>query len=203
MNLLWEIGLQSIEIMTLLFGLLGMTLSLLLLFAPRVAQNMSGVLNRSVDVDKKLGLLDKDIQTEKAIYGHPILMGSGLVAGSVFALFFFVCKFDATKFAQVFFGSHNPVFYGEIIFRTVDWIGKIGCLFGLLTGLGLIIAPRRVRAIDRKMNTRYETRSWIERLQRPIYSLDTLFFRYPILFGLLVGSISSVLIVISIINLLR
>jgi hypothetical protein len=53
------------------------------------------------------------------------------------------------------------------------------------------------------MNVRYETRSWIEKYQRPIYSLDTLFFRYPILFGLLVGSISSVLIVISIINLLR
>ena len=203
MTLLWEIGLQSIEIMTLLFGMLGMTLSLLLLFAPRVAQSVSGVLNRNVDVDKKLGLLDKDIQTEKAIYGHPILMGSGLVAGSVFALSFFICRFDAAKFAQVFFGSHNHVFYGEIIFQTVEWIGKIGCLAGLLTGLGLIIAPRRVRAIDQKMNVRYETRSWIEKFQRPTYSLDALFFRYPILFGLLVGSISSVLIVISIINLLQ
>lgn len=203
MNLLWEIGLQAIEIMTLLFGLLGMTLALLLLFAPRVAQSVSGVLNRSVDVDKKLGLLDRDIRTEGAIYGHPILMGIGLVAGSVFALFFFLCRFDAAKFAQVFFGSHNHLVYGEIIFQTVDWIGKIGCLFGLLTGLGLIIAPRRMRSLEQKMNVRYETRSWIEKYQRPIYSLDTLFFRYPILFGLLVGSISSVLIVISIINLLR
>jgi hypothetical protein len=203
MNLFWEIGLKSIEIMTLVFGLLGMTLALLLLFAPRVAQNVSGVLNRSVDLDKKLGLLDKDISTEKAIYGRPILMGSGLIAGSVFALFFFACKFDATKFAQVFFGSHNPVFYGEIIFKAVGWIGKIGCLFGLLAGLGLILAPRRVRALDQKMNVRYETGSWIEKLQQPAFHLDTLFFRYPILFGLLVGSISCVLIVISIINLLR
>jgi hypothetical protein len=203
MNLLWEIGLQAIEIMTLLFGMLGMTLSLLLLFAPKVARNVSGVLNRSVDVDKKLGLLDKDIRTDKAIYGHPLLIGGGLIAGSVFALFFFLCRFDASKFAQVFFGSQNHALYGEIIFNTVDWVGRIGCLFGLLAGLGLVVAPRRVQAIDQKMNVRYETGSWIEKLQRPTHSLDTLFFRYPIFFGLLVGSISCVLIVISILNLLR
>jgi hypothetical protein len=53
------------------------------------------------------------------------------------------------------------------------------------------------------MNVRYETGSWIEKLQQPAFQLDILFFRYPILFGLLVGSISCVLIVISIINLLR
>jgi hypothetical protein len=203
MNLLWEIGLQAIEIMTLLFGMLGMTLSLLLLFVPRVVQNVSGVLNRSVDIDKKLGILDRDIHTEKAIYGHPLMVGGGLIAGSVFALFFFLFKFDVSKFAQVFFGSHNHGLYGEIIFITLGWVGRIGCLFGLLIGLGLVIAPRRVRAIDQKMNTRYETGSWIEKFQRPTHSLDVFFFRYPIFFGLLVGSISSVLIVISILNLLR
>jgi hypothetical protein len=203
MDLLREIGLQAIEIMTLVFGILGMTLSLLLLFAPQVAQSISGVLNRSVDIDKKLGALDRDIQTDQAIYGHPFLVGAGLICGSVFALFFFFSKFDATKFAQVFFGSHHHAFSGEIIFETVAWVGKIGCLVGLLIGIGLILAPRRLRAIDQKVNVRYETRSWIEKLQQPTYSLDVVFFRYPILSGLLVGSISCVLIVISILNLLR
>lgn len=203
MNLLREIGLQSIEIMTLVFGMLGMTLSLLLLFAPRVARALSDVLNRSIDVDQKLKLLDKDIQTDNIIYGHPVLVGGGLVAGSMFALFFFFYKFDASVFSQLFFGSHHHAFSGEVIFQAVGWIGKLGCLLGLLAGLGLIIAPLRVRSIDQKMNTRYETRSWIERIQRPSHSLDTVLFRYPILSGLLGGSISSVLIVLSILNLLR
>jgi hypothetical protein len=203
MDLLREIGLQAIEIMTLVFGILGMTLSLLLLFAPRIAQSISGVLNRSVDIDKKLGALDKDIRTDQTIYGHPLIVGAGLVSGSVFALIFFFSKFDATKFAQVFFGSHIHAFSGEIIFETVAWIGKIGCLLGLLAGIGLIVAPRRLRAIDQKVNVQYETRSWFEKLQQPTHSLDAVFFRYPILSGLLVGSISCVLIVISILNLLR
>lgn len=203
MNLLREIGLRSIEIMTLVFGMLGMTLSLLLLFAPRAAQMLSNILNRSVDVDKALRLLDKDIQTDKIIYGHPILVGGCLVAGSIFALFFFFYKFEASVFARLFFGSHNHALSGEIIFQAVGWIGKLGCLLGLLAGVCLILAPRHVRAIDQKMNTRYETRSWIEKLQRPTHSLDTVLFRYPILSGLLGGSISSVLIALSILNLLR
>jgi len=203
MNLLREIGLQSIEIMTLVFGMLGMTLSLLLLFAPRVAQTLGDVLNRSVDVDKRLRLLDKYIQTDNMIYGHPVVVGGGLVVGSMFALFFFFYKFDASVFARLFFGSHNHALSGEIIFQAVGWIGILGCLLGLLAGVGLIMAPRRVRAIDQKMSTRYDTRSWIEILQRPTHSLDTVFFRYPVVSGLLGGSISSVLIVLSILNLLR
>jgi len=187
----------------LVFGMLGMTLSLLLLFAPKVVQTLSDVLNRSVDVDKRLRLLDKYIQTDNMIYGHPALMGGGLVVGSMFALFFFFYKFDASVFARLFFGSHNHALPGEIIFQAVGWIGKLGCLLGLVAGVGLIIAPRRMRAIDQKMNTRYDTRSWIEKLQRPTHSLDTVFFRYPVLSGLLGGSISSVLIVLSILNLLR
>jgi hypothetical protein len=203
MNLLLEIGLRSVEIMTLVFGMLGMTLSLLLLFAPRAARTLSDVLNRSVDIDKKLSLLDKDITTDNMIYGHPVLVGGGLAVGSLFALFFFFYKFDASGFARVFFGSHNPALFGDIIFQSVGWIGRAGCFLGLIAGIGLIAAPRRVRAIDRKMNTRYETRSWVEKLQRPTHSLDTVFFRHPILSGLLGGSISSVLIVLSILNLLR
>jgi len=203
MSLLREIGLQSIEIMTLVFGMLGVTLSLLLLFAPRVARTLSDVLNRAVDVDQKLRLLDKDIPTDHMIYGHPVLVGSGLVVGSMFALFFFFYKFDASVFARLFFGSHNHALSGEIIFQAVGWIGKLGCLLGLLAGVGLIIAPRRVRVIDQKVNTRYDSRAWIEKLQRPTHSLDTVFFRHPILSGLLGGSISGLLIVLSILNLLR
>jgi hypothetical protein len=203
MDLLREIGLRAIEIMTLVFGMLGMTLSLLLLFAPRVAQTLSNILNRSVDVDKKLSVLDKDIQTDKLIYGHPLLVGGGLFAGSLFALFFFFYNFEPSVFARLFFGSHHQTVSGEIIFQTVGWIGKLACLLGLLGGAGLILAPRRVRDLDQRMNAQYETFSWIEKLQRSTHSLDTVLFRYPILSGLLGGSISSVLIVLSILNLLR
>ena len=61
METIWAIGLQTIEILTLIFGILGMTLSVLLLFFPSLTQSLSNILNRDVDVDKKLEYLDKEI----------------------------------------------------------------------------------------------------------------------------------------------
>jgi hypothetical protein len=203
MNIVWEIALQAVEIINLVVGILGMSLSLLLLFAPGVARNLSGLVNRQVDTDRKLGFLDRSFASEGLIYGHPRVVGGCLAAGAAFALVFLFVNFDARQFSQVFFGPGFHALTGEIIFQVVGWVGRIGCLLGLIAGVGLMVAPERIRAIDHRLNTRYDTGEWIDRLQRSTHSLDSVFFRYPIPFGLLGGSISSLLIVLSILNLLR
>ncbi len=203
MNLLWEIGLQTIEILTLVFGILGMTLSLMLMFAPRTTRSISNVFNRSLDIDRKLGFLDKAIQTENLVYAHPRPVGVLLLAGSVFALLFFQFKFDASHFALIFFGIHHQTVLGEILFQTIAWVGRTACLFGVAAALSLILAPRMLRAVEERMNRWIETRVLIDKVNRPVKSLDTAFFRFPIFFGLLGGSISCLLIVLSILNLLH
>ncbi len=203
MNLLCEIALQAVEVMTLVFGILGMTLALLLLFAPQAARSLSELLNRSVDLDRRLEVLDRPIETERAVYGHPLLFGALLTAGSLFALFFFLFRFDAAAFARVFFGAHHHSLSGEVVFAALAWIGRVGCVAGVLVGAGLMLAPRRVRAIDEKMKSPVETRHWFEKLERPRAGIDEWFFRHPVSSGLAVGAVSGVLIVLAVINLLR
>jgi hypothetical protein len=203
MNIVWEIALRAVEVLNLVSGILGMTLSLLLLFAPGLARNVSALFNRQVDTDRRLSFLDRTFASEGLIYGHPFLIGGCLSAGAAFALVFLFCTFDARQFAQVFFGPGVHPLTGEIVFQVVAWVGRIGCALGLLAGVCLMTVPHRVREIDRKLNVRYETGVWVERLQRSTHSLDSVFFRYPIPFGLLGGSISCLLIVLSVLNLLR
>jgi hypothetical protein len=203
MNLLWEICLQTIEILTLVFGILGMTLSLMLLFAPRTTRSLSNIFNRSMDIDRKLGFLDKAIATENLVYAYPRPLGMLLLAGSAFAFLFFQFKFDASHFALIFFGLAHQSVLGEILFQTIAWVGRVVCLSGVAAGLLLILAPRKLRAVEERMNRWIETRAWIEKVNRPVKSLDTVFFRFPIFFGLLGGSISCLLIVLSILNLLH
>ena len=66
MEIFWEIGIQTIEILTLVFGIMGMTLSLMLMFSPRLTQNLSNVLNRSINVDKKLEAIASEPLVELA-----------------------------------------------------------------------------------------------------------------------------------------
>ena len=203
MNILWEIGLQAVEIMTLVVGMLGMAMSLLLLFAPSIARNLSTILNRSMDVDKQLLFLDKSIRTDELIYGHPVIVGGGLVVASLFALIFFFFKIDVAEFARIFFGPNNHSGVGEILFQAVAWIGKLACFLGLVFGLCLMVSPATLRRIERNLNTYMETRSFVERLERSSHDIDAFFFRYPIFFGFLGAAISCLLIVLSVLNLLR
>ncbi|MCU0560582.1 MAG: hypothetical protein MUD16_10385 [Desulfobacterales bacterium] len=201
MSIFWEIGLQAIEILTLVVGLLGMAMSLLLLFAPRAAQTLSGLANRSVDVEKRLRFLDKDIRTNDWIHGHPVLVGGGLAAASLFALVFFFFKVDIAEFNRIFFDG-TPSAAVEIVFQTSVWVGKLACLIGLGLGAGLMAAPAKMRRMERSLNSWIDTRSWVEKLDSPGPKLDTVFFRYPIFFGIFGGALSCLLIVLSVLNLL-
>jgi hypothetical protein len=180
-----------------------MSLSLLLLVAPDTVRRLSGLFDQSVEIDKGLAFLDEEIRIEDLVYGHRFLVGGLLVAGSMFALLFFFFKFDVSRFSQIFFGSHHPAVYGEITFRAVAWIGELSCLLGLIFGCCLMAAPERMRAIESRMNSWVDTRAWVEKLDRSNSSLDAAFFRYPMVFGLIGGSVSLLLIVLSILNLLR
>ncbi len=203
MTILWEIGKQTLEILTLVIGMLGMTFSLALLFAPAVVVKLSRLFNRSVDLDRKLSFLDKGIRTDGLFYGHPKIAGLCLAAGSAFALIFFLFRLDITQFTQIILGSQRSTLAGEILFESLAWFGKIACLIGLVMGGMLLLAPERLRRIEAKMSSWVETRSFIEKLERPNNRVDALFLRFPVFFGLLGASVSGLLIVLSILNLLR
>jgi hypothetical protein len=202
MEIIWGICLKAVEILTLIFGILGMTFSLMMLFSPSLANSLSNVLNRSVSVEKRLEYLDKDIQIEAFVYHHNVLLGALFIAGSLFSLFFFFFTLDAANFAKIFFGEHRHALAGEIFFYTMTWIGKIVCLLGLIFGTLLVVAPNKMRRIESRLNRWFETGPMIEKLNKPGRELDSFFFRYPITFGLIGAIISFFLIVLSIINLL-
>jgi hypothetical protein len=202
MDVIREIGLEAVQIMTLLFGILGMAFSMLLLFSPNVAKNLSSLFNRNIDTSKHLNFLDRDIRTDLVIYNHPILVGFCLVAGSLFGLIFFFFKLDVSNFSKILFGPNGSWLIGEIVFEGFAWVGKIACLLGLLAGICLLFAPTKMQGIERKLNAWFETDSAIAKLDRSSHELDTVLYRHPIMFGLIGGLISFLLIVLSTLNIL-
>ena len=92
MEIIKEIGLQVIEILTLTFGILGMTFSAMLMFSPNLTQNLSNILNRKVNIDEKIAFLDKDIEITQYFYGHHVVVGLLLIVGSVIALSFSIFR---------------------------------------------------------------------------------------------------------------
>lgn len=203
MEIFWEISVQATEILTLVFGILGMSLSLMLIFSPRLAKNISNILNRSVDVDKSIDYLDKSIEITAYFYKYNVVAGVVLIAGSVFSLFFFFFSLDITKFAGIFFGSRQHLLTSEIIIISIVWIGKIGCLAALLFGILLTFAPDTMKRMENKLNSWFETKPMIKKLDNSSHDLDAFFFRHTTPVGLTGAVVSFFLIALSIINLLK
>jgi len=203
MEIFWEIALQTVEFLTLIFGIFGMTFSLMLLFSPHLARSLSNILNRQVNVDNHIEYLDKNIEITEFLYSYHVATGILIVAGSAFSLFFFFFSLDVTKFADILFGSQANAFPGELIIRFVTWIGKIGCLAGLVFGILLLFAPDFMKRIEDKLNFWFETKPMIEKLDKSSHDLEPFFFRYPIAIGLTGAVVSFFLISLSIINLLK
>ena len=202
MDIFWDIALHTVEILTLLFGVLGMTFSLLLLASPRLTKSLGNFFNRNISVGSSPNILDKDIKTENFIYSHHIIAGLGLIAGSTFALIFFFFNIDIANFANIFLGSQKYFQTLEIIFYFFAWIARVGCVFGLLIGAVLLFAPQKMRALEGKVNTWFETKKFFEKLDKSGPELDALFFRYPFFFGMAGAVISFLVITLAIVNLL-
>jgi hypothetical protein len=180
-----------------------MSFFLLLLFSPASVRSLSGVFNRSVDIDRKLSFLDKSVRTEELFYAHPVAFGACLVVGSLFALVFFFFKLDISHFSRVVFGTAHASVGVEILFDFLAWIGKLACLLGLGLGMALLIAPQKLRRWEGALNNWFETRPLVDRLQKPRTGFDSLLFSHPVLFGVIGGAVSCLLIVLSVLNLLR
>ena len=202
MEIFWDIVIHTVEILTLLFGVLGMAFSLLLLFSPRMTKSLSSYFNRNISVESKINFLDMDIPTEAFIYSHHVVFGVCLVAGSIFALIFFFFDIDISNFAKVFLGSRKYFMTLEIVFIFFAWVAKIACIFGLVFGLFLLFAPAKMQAIEGKLNNWFETQAIFEKLDRSGPELDVLFFRYPFFFGMAGAVVSFLIITLATVNLL-
>ena len=202
MEIFWDIAIHTVEILTLLFGVLGMAFSMLLLFSPRLTKTLGSFFNRNISVEPKINILDKDIETETLVYGHHVAFGLCMIAGSVFAFIFFVFNLNISNFANVFIVSRKYFLVLEIVFYAFAWVARIACVIGIVFGVFLLFAPDKMRHFEGKVNTWFETRGIFEKLDRSGPELDTFFFRHPFFFGLAGALISFLIVTLAIVNLL-
>ena len=199
-NFFWAIFLQALEIFTLVVGIVGMVLSMLLLLAPRLLNRMGESLNRSIDVDNKISrLVDRNIPTAAFFYRHNIISGVGLIVGAVCVLLFLFFRLDLDGLVSVFFGNDQFKVAYEILITTLALLGKVAGAAGLLIGVILVSRPEKMQKIERRMDTWFATQPMWEKLDRSRPSVDTLVYRRPIIFGA-IGLFTSVVLTFMAVN---
>jgi hypothetical protein len=203
MEIMWEICLQAVEIFTLVVGILGVVLSLLLLFEPQRVKSLSKTLNRYVDVDTMIkSVVDKEIRTDGLFYGHNVITGTCFIIGSAFILIFLYYRLDVKGFASLLSGYNQFPTTSEVIIGAMALIGKITGILGIIIGSILLFSPEQLRIIENRLNTWFSTQSMVDKLDRSYKAVDALVFHRPVAFGLIGLITSGVLLYLAIRNLL-
>ena len=191
MGLFWEIFLRFAQIITVIAGIVGIALSILLMFSPNRVRTLSDFFNYQLNIEKRISTLNKYIQTGPIVYRHNILFGGCLIAGSIFALVFLFFKLDVT-FANII---------TEIIIDSLILLGEISMIVGIILGFFLLFSPKTIEKVESKMNLWLDMQPVVNKLDEFHDDIDTIFFRHARGFGFVGLTISTILFILSIVNL--
>lgn len=194
MQVFWEIAVSAVEMTVLVFAFLGLVLSLLLIFTRQYIRTVSRFWDQQINFDKKIGFLNRLIQTDRFAYRYHRWVGIAFIGGALFLLVFLYSRIDNIGFDNIVYG---------IIFNSSVLLGKIVGFSGILLGVLLAAFPEKVRQLEEKLGRWYDTQSLVERLNRSNTLVDALFHEHPLVFGI-IGALASIfLIALSLVSLLH
>ena len=196
------IALPYLESLTLLFGVLGFLVSLILIFSLDLMKITNNFFNQQIEVDNKLKCLNRHIQTD-LFYRHPILTGSMLVTGSLIVLSFLCFRLDILLLIQKLHIHKNWELLVVCFFYSMALFSKLTSAIGILAGLLMIFYPSGFKKIENKMNYWILTQPLEDKLNELHKDTDTICFLHSFFIGILGIISSSFLVVLSISNLLH
>lgn len=193
MGVMWEICLRTILILTIVIGISGIAIFLLLLLSPNLCRRISNFFNLRVNLFYSLSYVNKNIPTDSLPYSHNKLFGLALIFGSAFSLIFFFFQLKT---------PHIPNVINELIVNSLVLLGKIASLAGIVLGFSLLFAPSKIGHIENIMNIEVDTQSAVDRLDEFRDSVDPFFFEHSFIVGS-VGLIASIILtILSVMNLM-
>ena len=200
---MYQILLHSIEILTLLCGILGIVLSFFLICSLDITKTVSNFCNQTVILEEKLKPLDRTFTIESVFYKHHFIFGILFIICSYLFLFFLFCRLNIQKFVHCLTSNNSHLLLLEVFFNSMALFCKITGFLGILTGLLLLIAPNLMKKLESKISYWFFTQTFEEKLNEMHKDTDTICFIHPILIGSVGLITSSFLTILSIFNLLR
>ena len=195
MEIVQDICITSAEILMMIFGMIGVAVSLLLVLSPESVKAAGDWLDTKVNLDKKITYyLNQYIPTGRFAYRHNIFFGLALITGSLVVLIFLFFQLDIMGYNNVL---------DEVIINSLALVGKIAGFAGIILGLFLLFVPEKMKTIENKMNTWFDTQPLVDKLNKSYRDVDSIFFRHPIVFGIAGMTSSIILIALSMKALLR
>jgi hypothetical protein len=195
-----SILLDVTAILTVVFGVAGLVLSLALIFFPDLTRAVDAFFSKNYDLNKRLAYFDQTIRNDLFVYRHPKLYGATLIAGAFIALIYFWFGLDIGRLIEVLQVAPQNRLIWEMVLRVASLTGQAAALAGIVIGAFLMLAPGRLQRMERTLNKWIATQHLIDRLDVFNHVVDVFSFRHPLLIGSIGAVLSALLLFLAITN---
>lgn len=181
---------RDLEIFLFFGALLGVLLGLLLIFKPKIVDQISGVANRWVSTRHISRWLDRSISIENWFYHHHRAVGIAVVLGAAYIFIYFSMLFDKVKMLQSLRGVF-PARLLEGLLNAMVLCSMAGGAIALIVGMFLWLRPSLLRGTEGGTNLWVSSRRATKVLEIPHSEVDRFVARHAQRVGwlLLLGSI--------------
>jgi hypothetical protein len=142
---------RALSIFLLVGALMGIVVSLLLIFKPHLMIHVNRTANRWVSMRPISRWLDRSISIERWFYRHHRAMGASIVLGAGYILVYFGVLFDKTQMLR-----HSrvkiPAKLLEGLLDALVLCSLVGGAVALAAGLFIWARPSLLRGIEKKSN---------------------------------------------------
>ena len=195
-----SILLDVTAILTVVFGVAGLVLSLALIFFPDLTRAVDAFFSKNYDLNKRLTYFDQTIRNDLFVYRHPKLYGATLIAGAFIALIYFWFGLDIVRLIEVLQVAPQNRLICEMVLQVASLTGQAAALAGIVIGAFLMLAPGRLQRMERTLNKWIATQHLIDRLDVFNHVVDVFSFRHPLLIGSIGAVLSALLLFLAITN---
>ncbi|HEU0188721.1 MAG TPA: hypothetical protein VFQ97_01875 [Gallionella sp.] len=165
--ILWK----SLAIFLIIGALMGVAVSLLLIFKPHLMERINRVANRWISTRRMNQFLDRSISIERWFYRHHRTLGILIMLGACYILVYFGLLFDKAIALQRLSG-YVPVLLLRILLDALPLALLSGAAVALITGLFVWLRPSLLRGIEKEANQWVSTRRASKVLDVPHGEVD-------------------------------
>ncbi|MDP1850594.1 MAG: hypothetical protein Q8K79_22575 [Solirubrobacteraceae bacterium] len=157
---------RALAIFLLIGALMGVAVSLLLIFKPHLLARTSQMANRWISTRSMNQLLDRSIGIEQWFYQHHRALGVLITFGACYILVYFGLLFDKPSTLQNLSG-YAPSWQLDILLDALVLASLIGAVVALFVGLFLWLRPSLLRGIEESANQCVSTDRAVRALEVP------------------------------------
>ena len=143
---------RTLAIFLLMGALMGIAVSLLLIFKPHFIARVNRVANRWVSMRFISRWMDRSIRIERWCYRHHRPLGMLLTLGATYILVYFGWRFDKSTALHSFSSLVQNKLLLDALLQALVLFELIGGVFALLIGLVIWLRPSLLRGVEKASN---------------------------------------------------